>query len=110
MPRNQPCAKFRQRFIGICALVSANIFLKPTTSASLCLYNTAIFFYISELECYSQDCPPDNTPGRIEAPQNESIVDSIVDFRIPHTADRHRHGPSLQILAPWAGYDNTHDS
>jgi hypothetical protein len=68
--RNQPCAKFRERFIGphaISARVSA--------------------------QAYRLHLP------RIYGPHYEFIVDSILDFRIVHSPDDRSHrGPRLDFL------------
>jgi hypothetical protein len=67
--------------------------------------------HVSKLKiCHSPDYRPYTIPGRIAPPHNEFIVDSILDFRISHSASAGCHRLTLAFLTHFDGYDSTHDS
>jgi hypothetical protein len=108
--RNQPCKKFRQRFVGpykIITKISAQAY-KLRLPPSFDCHNV---FHISKLRpCSVPGIAPDSAPSEIESPADEFIVDSIIDCRLDIASPYHTRGPALSFLVHWYGYDSSHDS
>ena len=109
--RNQPSSKLRQRFVGpykIVRKISTQAYQLRLPSDMQC----HPVFHISRLRrCFSPDATPDAVPGQIAPPQDEFIVERILEHRIePRASNYFSRGPALLFLVRWSGYDASHDS
>ena len=112
---NQPCKKFKARFVGPYKVIQqiSSVVFKLELPPTLQIHPV---FHVSKLKLYNSTNPEledvDYIPAKADYPKDEHVfyVDKIVDHKMGPLPSRYPKGPTLQFKVRWDGYTKQHDT